>query len=122
VFCVKGHRFEENCVKPIWAFGDDSVMVQNEISTHRRTNLVILSPSRITAKCYVKEILRLHIISMRRQMGRNFILMYENARPHIASIVLNFLKENNIETLLHPSMSSNLSFIEYVWDMMERRL
>jgi len=32
--------------------------------------------------------------------------MHENARPHIARIALNFLKENNIEVLPHPAMSS----------------
>jgi len=36
---------------------------------------------------YVEEILHLHVIPMRHQVGRNFILM-QNARPHTARIVL----------------------------------
>jgi len=62
VFGVKGHRFEKNCIKPVRAFGDGSVMVRSEISTHRRTNLVTLSLSGITAERYMEEILRLHVI------------------------------------------------------------
>lgn len=44
---------------------------------------------------------KFYVIPMRRQMGRNFILMQDNARPHTARIVHNFLKENSIEILPH---------------------
>lgn len=54
----------------------------------------------MTAIRYVEEILRLHVIPMRRQMGYNFVLMQNNARPHTARIALNFLEESNIEVLL----------------------
>jgi len=47
--------------------------------------------------------------------------MHDNARPHTVRIALNFLEENNIEVLPHPTMSSNLNPIEYVWDIMGRR-
>ncbi|EFN72429.1 hypothetical protein EAG_00034, partial [Camponotus floridanus] len=66
------------------------------ISMHERTNLVIIPPPGLTGERYVQEILRPHIIPMRRRMRRNFILMHDNARPHIARIALNFLEENNI--------------------------
>jgi len=34
VFGVKGYCFEENCIEPVWTFGDGSVMVRKwNIST-----------------------------------------------------------------------------------------
>ncbi|KMQ91674.1 transposable element tc1 transposase [Lasius niger] len=118
----QGHRFEQNCVEPVRAFGGGSIMVWSGISTHERTNLVTLPPPRMTAVRYVEEVLRLHVIPMHRRMGRNFILMQDNARPHNARIALNFFEENNIEVIPHPPMSRDLNPIKHVWDIMERRL
>lgn len=55
-------------------------------------------------------------------MGRIFILMLDNARPHTARIVFNFLEENNNEVLSHPPMSLDLNPIEHVRNIMGRRL
>jgi len=49
-------------------------------------------------------------------------ILKNNARPHTARIVINFLEENNIEMLQHLPMSADLNPIEHVWDMIERRL
>ena len=84
VWRLDGRRFEQNCVERVRAFGGSSIMVWGGISTHRRTNLVILPPPGVTAVRYVEEILRLHVIPMRRQMGQNFISMQDNSRPHTA--------------------------------------
>lgn len=116
----RGHRFRQNNVEPVRAFGGGSIMVWGGISIRGRTNLVTVPPPGMTAVRSIAETLRPHVILMRRQMGRNFILMQDNARPHTARIVVNFLEDNNIEML--PPMSPDLNPIEHVWDMMGRAL
>jgi len=65
----------------------------------------------------LEEILRNCVIPMRRQMARNFMLMQDNARSHMARITAQFLEDNNIQVLSHPPMSPDLNPIEHVWDM-----
>lgn len=115
-------RFAQNHVDPTRAFGGGSVMVWGGISMNHRSDLVIIPPPGLTAGRYLNEVLRPHVIPMRRQMGRNFILMQDNARPHTARITRTYLEENNVEVLPHPANSPDLNPIEHVWDMMGRRL
>ena len=46
----------------------------------------------------------------------------DNARPHVARVMLNFQTHNNVQTLPWPAVSPDLSPIEHLWDEMERRL
>ena len=89
---------------------------------NHRSDLVIIPAPGLTAGRYLNEVLRPHVIPMRRQMSRNFILMQDNARPHTARITRTYLEENNVEVLPHPANSPDLNPIEHVWDMMGRRL
>lgn len=45
---------------------------------------------------YINEILRPHVIQMRRRMSRDFILMQSDARAH--GLAHDYLKVNNIIT------------------------
>jgi len=63
------HRFEENCIELVRAFGSISIMIWSG----RQTNLT-LSPPGIIAERYMEEILRLHIMPMGRQIYLNAIL------------------------------------------------
>lgn len=97
-------------------------MVWDGISMPGRTNLVTVPSPGITVVHYVEDILRLQVIPMRRWMRHNFILIQDNARPHTARIVLNILKEHNIEVLPHLLVSSDLNSIEHLWNIMGRRI
>jgi len=50
------------------------------------------------------------------------MLQQDNARPHVARVVREFLEENEVYALPWPANSPDLNPIEHVWDEMERRL
>ena len=49
-------------------------------------------------------------------MDQNAIIQDNNARPHRARILDNFLQLNGVQRLEWPPMSPNLSCIEHLWD------
>ncbi len=51
-----------------------------------------------------------------------FIFQHENVRPHVAIKTLNYLKEQNVNYLLWPSYSPDLSPIENVWGFIKEEL
>ncbi|RZC39831.1 DDE 3 domain containing protein, partial [Asbolus verrucosus] len=50
------------------------------------------------------------------------MLMHDNARPHIARIVDEYLDTVEIRRMIWPIRSSYLNPIERVWDMIGRRV
>ena len=52
----------------------------------------------------------------------NATLQQDNARPHVALVVTNFLIQNNVNVLPWPAISPDLSPIEHIWDEMQCRL
>ncbi|GFV94402.1 transposable element Tcb1 transposase [Trichonephila clavipes] len=55
-------------------------------------------------------------------MGAEFLLIDDNARPHRASIVDGCLQSEDITRMDCPAYSPDLNQIEYVWDMLCRRI
>jgi len=45
---------------------------------------------------YIEEIIILYVVPNRKFIGDNFLLMQDNARSHVARIVINFLNDVNI--------------------------
>ena len=48
--------------------------------------------------------------------------MDDNARPHRARVVNDYLEDEDIERLDWPSRSPNLISIEHAWDALQRRI
>ncbi|RZC34379.1 DDE 3 domain containing protein, partial [Asbolus verrucosus] len=55
-------------------------------------------------------------------MRLDFILQRNNARPHIARAVRDFLDEHSIEVMKWPTNSSDMNPTEHLLDTLERAI
>ena len=62
------------------------------ISSNSRTAIVVV-PGKLTSRRYIDKILRPHVVPYLRQMGQSAIFQDDNARPHRARIVDDFLRQ-----------------------------
>jgi transposase len=97
-------------------------MVWGGIGLAVRIELVIVDRGTLNADRYITIILQDHVVPFAPHIGDNFILMQDNARPHIARCVTNFLTETEITKMNWPARSPDMSPIEHVWDMLDKRV
>ena len=83
--------------------------------------LVIINGN-LNAHRYLGEVVRPHVLPFVRGQRRNMTFQQDNSRPHVARLIMNFLRHENVLVMAWPSMSPRLSPIEHVWDEMDRRL
>ena len=62
------------------------------------------------------------VISFIQAQTNNVTFQQDNARPHVARVVRDYLTQQNVDVLPWPAVSPDLSPIERVWGEMERRL
>ena len=117
----RNERFDRRCIMPVRAYNGGSVMVWGCISVTGRTDLVILPPPAMTSNRYINDVLRPHVLPLRR-LHQNFVFMQDNARPHTANVTRRFFERHDVTLLPHPPNSPDLNPIEHIWDEMERRL
>ncbi|KAJ8348305.1 hypothetical protein SKAU_G00268940 [Synaphobranchus kaupii] len=80
----RGERYAAcNIIQHDW-FGGGSVMVWGGISLEGRTNLHVLANGTLTAVRYRDEILRPIVRPYAGAVGPGFLLVQDNARPHVA--------------------------------------
>uniref|UniRef100_A0A674AH33 Tc1-like transposase DDE domain-containing protein n=1 Tax=Salmo trutta TaxID=8032 RepID=A0A674AH33_SALTR len=103
-------------------FGGGSVMVWGGISLGGRTALHVLARGSLTAIRYRDEILRLLVRPYAGAVGPGFLLMQDNARPHVAGVCQQFLQEEGIDAMDWPARSPDLNPIEHIWDIMSRSI
>ena len=117
-----GERFDEGNFATRLSYGGGSVMVWGGVSMEARTELILLEGGAMNADRYIREILESHVIPFAPFIGENFMLMHDNARPHVARVVSNYLDGVEISRINWPPRSSDLNPIEHVWDAIGRRL
>ncbi|GFU81122.1 transposable element Tc3 transposase [Trichonephila clavipes] len=76
----------------------------------------------MTGRIYRDVILQQHVRLFRGAMSAEFLFMGDNARPHRANIVDEYLQLEDITRMDWPAYSPDLSPIEHVWDMLGRRI
>lgn len=117
-----GERFAECTFNPRVSHGGGSVMVWAGISMEACTELVVINRGSLTAQRYIEEVLANYVVPFAPFIGDDFVLMQDNARPHSARCVTEYLEEVGIEKLNWPACTPDGNPIEHVWDMLGRRV
>ncbi|GFV66768.1 transposable element Tcb1 transposase [Trichonephila clavipes] len=76
----------------------------------------------MTGHIYQDVILEQHVRLFRGAMGAEFLFMDDNARPHRANIADECLQSEDITRMYWPLYSPDLNPMQYVWDMLGRRI
>ena len=97
-------RVADCCIVERNTFGGGSVMVWCGIIGNWRTYLVVVQGI-INAQRYVADVLNIHALPFIRQHGPDVTLMQDNARPHVARVITQFLQQNNVNVMPWPAVS-----------------
>ncbi|KAI4886748.1 hypothetical protein NFI96_004621, partial [Prochilodus magdalenae] len=95
-------------------------MVWGGISLEGGTALHVLARGSLAAIRSRDEILRALVTPYAGAVGPGFLLMQDNARPHVAAVCQQFLQDEGIEAMDWPACSPDLNPIELIWDIMSR--
>ncbi|GBM58914.1 hypothetical protein AVEN_80714-1 [Araneus ventricosus] len=87
-----------------------------------RTPLHVFERGTVTGVRYRDEILEPYVRLFRGAVGPEFILMGDNARPHRALLVEEFLESEDIRRVDWPVRSPDHNPIEHVWDALGKAI
>ncbi len=115
-----GERFADvNVVDRVVAYGGGGVMVWAGVCYGQRPQVNFIEGI-LNAQRYRDEILRPIVVLL--IPDHHLMLQHDNARPNVARICTQFLEAENIPVLAWPAYLPDMSPIEHVWDVLDRRL
>ena len=82
-----GERYQDDCIIQLDCYSTGSLMVWGGISMAAWTDLLILHQGCMTAQRYWDEVVDVHVRPYTAAIGDYFILMDDNAPPHLARII-----------------------------------
>ncbi|ERL84625.1 hypothetical protein D910_02053 [Dendroctonus ponderosae] len=88
-----GERYSQGCMVPQLAFRGASIMFGGGISFEARTDLAVIRGRSLTSQKYIQDILENHVVPFALYISGNLFFMDDNARPHRALIVREYLNE-----------------------------
>lgn len=110
----RGERNHQANFTETVSYGGGSVMVWGDITLTARTPLVIIEDGSLTAHRYITEILEPHVMPFVPFIGPDFVFMHDNARPHTARVVRDYLNDIRITQMDWPARSPDMNPIEHV--------
>ena len=116
VWRMPNERFAPVCVAEHDRFSGGSVKVWAGISAQGKTDLHVIDNGMLTALRYVNEILDVYVRPYAGAVGKNFILMDDNARAHRAHITDQYSEQATIVCMVWAARSLDLNPIEHAWD------
>ena len=113
-----GERYQDACIVQHDRYGGGSLMVWVGIIMASRTDLLVLQQGSMTAQRYRDKVLDLHVRPYVSAIGDDS-LMDDNAPPHRARIVQQYLQQETIVRMDWPARLPDCYPIEHLWDFLQ---
>ncbi|GFV27941.1 uncharacterized protein TNCV_4522231 [Trichonephila clavipes] len=107
-------RYHQSNTVERHSYRGGGILVWAGISLGGHTDLLVFHGGTVTGLRYRDEILDPYVRPYAAAIGNDFILMDDNARPHRARIVEEYLEDHGLERMEWPARSPDLNPIEHL--------